>query len=108
MYGDDKKRFFHEVENGVGVVRDKSDCIAGVKGLHRYFNRATTPVVVHITDKDGCDGILKEGIKQKRNEISFWSRVQSPVEVSNVITWYVDVPLTLTTVFCLAKRSTVW
>ena len=60
MYGDDKKRFFHEVENGVGVVRDKSDCIAGVKGLHRYFNRATTPVVVHITDKDGCDGILKE------------------------------------------------
>ena len=98
VYGDDKKRFSHEVENGVGLIRANSGHgIAGVKVIHRYFNRATAPaMVVHITDKDGCDGILKEGIKRKRNEISFWRRAPAPVEVSDVIyVVYVDVPLAL-------------
>ena len=98
VYGDDKKRFSHEVENGVGLIRANSGHgIAGVKVTHRFFNRATAPkMVVYITDKAGCDGILKEGIKRRRNEISFWRRAPAPTEVNGVIyVVYVDVPRAL-------------
>ena len=98
VYGDDKKRFSHEVENGVGLIRANSGHgISGVKVVHRYFNRATAPaMVVHITDEDGCEGILKEGIKRKRNEISFWRRAPAPAEVNSVTyVVYVDVPRAL-------------